>query len=113
MTTVIAHSRYSKGVAAPRLKLDIAAWSASSFTNEPAGALAWLKHRMFVLEDMIPIADKRKLCEKAQLYWEYCNQIVTPNERELFLLNQLNDSPCYDAPAEPKRVSSSGGASCI
>jgi len=100
-----------KGMASPQLELDIIAWSESSFTNEPVGALSWLKHRMFVLKNMIPIADKRKLCEKAQLYWEYRNQIVTPNERELFLLKQLNDGPSYDAPAEPRKVS--GGAPCI
>jgi len=100
-----------KTAAAPWLELDVASWTESTFTNEPSGALCFYKHRMFVLKNMIPISDKRRLCEKAQLLWEYRNQIVTPNERELFLLKQLNDGPCYDAPAEPRKVS--GGAPCI
>jgi len=103
--------RDSKTAAAPYLELDIAAWTESTFTNEPSGALSFYKHRMYVLKNMIPIADKRKLCEKAQLLWEYRNQIITPNERERFLLKQLNDGPAYDAPAEPRKVF--GGAPCI
>jgi hypothetical protein len=91
--------------AANRLELDVRTWIGSDFSNEPSGALAYLKHRMYVLKNMIPIKDKRKLCETAQMYWEYRNQIVAPSERELFLLSQLNGGPCYDAPASPRRVS--------
>jgi len=91
-------ARDVKGVACPHLEHDIEAWTGSTFTNEPTGALSWLKHRMFVLKNMIPIACKRKLTEKAQMYWEYRNQIVTPSEREHWLLKQLNDGPSFDAP---------------
>lgn len=108
---VLMEPRVSKGVACLHLELDVKSWAESAFTNEPSGALCYLKHRMNVLKNMIPIADKRKLAEKAQMYWEYRNGIVTPTERELFLLKQLNDGPCYDAPSEPRKVS--GGAPCI
>lgn len=103
-------TRDVKGVACPYLEHDVAAWAESDFPNEPAGALAWLKHRMYVLKNMIPISCKRKLTEKAQMYWEYRNQIVTASERELWLLKQLSDGPTYDVPC---RDSSRGAAPSI
>ena len=63
---------------------------------------------MYVLKNMIPMEDRRKLCETAQMYWEYRNQIVAPNEGELFLLMQLNGVSCYDAPEPPRRVTCPG-----
>lgn len=86
------------GVACPWLDKDILAWSASTFENTPEGALMFLKSRMFVEKNMVPIQDLRKRTEKAVMYWEYRNGVISPSERELFLLKQLQDGPAYDAP---------------
>lgn len=72
--------------AAPHITRDVDLWAESSFDNNPAGALSYLKHRMFVLRDMVPISDKRKLCDKAYMYYEYRNGIVKPTPNELRLL---------------------------
>jgi len=88
-----------KGVACPWLKQDIITWTASTFENTPEGALMYLNHRMYVLENMAPLACPRKLTEKALMYWKYRNQVVSPTERELWLLKQLQDGPSYDAPS--------------
>jgi len=69
--------------AAPWLSIDVDVWSSMAFENTPEGALSYLKHRMFVARDMVPIADKRKLCEKAFMYYEYRNGIVEPTVDEL------------------------------
>lgn len=39
-------------------------------------AVQYLKHRMYVLEDMIIIQDKRRLCQMAFALYEYRNQIT-------------------------------------
>lgn len=39
-------------------------------------AIQYLKHRMYVLEDMIIIQDKRRLCQLAYSLYEYRNQIT-------------------------------------
>jgi len=95
--TLMAKSKL-KGVACPWLTEDVAAWTSSTFENTPEGALMYLKHRMFVLRNLVPISDPRKRTEKALMYWEYRNQVISPSERELFLLKQLQDGPSYDAP---------------
>lgn len=87
-----------KGVACPWLSEDIATWTGSTFENTPEGALMYLKHRMFVLRNMVPISDPRKLTEKAFMYWEYRNENISPTERQLFLLKQLQDGPFFDVP---------------
>jgi len=87
-----------KGVACPWLSEDIATWTGSTFENTPEGALQYLKHRMFVLRNLVPISDPRKRTEKALMYWEYRNGVISPSERELWLLKQLQDGPSYDAP---------------
>lgn len=87
-----------KGVACAWLEQDVGTWTTSTFENTPEGALMYLKHRMFVLRNMIPISDPRKRTEKALMYWEYRNQNISPSEREIFLLKQLQDGPSYDAP---------------
>lgn len=92
-----------KGQACPWLSEDITTWSRSTFENTPEGALMYLKHRMFVLRDMIPISDPRKRTEKAYMYWEYRNGTVSPTERELFLLRQLQDGPAYETPRDSSR----------
>lgn len=96
------------GVACPWLEHDIETWTGSAFENTPTGALCYLKDRMFVQRNMIPLADKRKLTEKALMYWEYRNGINTPSEREAFLLKQLQDGPAYES-CDPMPVT--GGAS--
>lgn len=85
-------------VACPWLDEDIITWTASTYENTPVGALQYLKDRMFIKKNLVPISDKRKLTEKSLLYWEYRNQVISPSERELFLLKQLQDGPAYDVP---------------
>lgn len=80
-------------VACPHIEKRVAEWIASSFTNCIEGSLCFLKHCMFVEKSMVPIADHRKLCEKAIMHWQYRNGIVTPTEREAFTLRQLFDGP--------------------
>jgi len=87
------------GHACPWLTDDVIAWEGSTFENTPEGALMYLKDRMFVKRNLVPISDPRKRTEKALMYWEYRNGVISPSERELFLLKQLQDGPCYDAPA--------------
>lgn len=87
-----------KGFACAWLEQDTITWTGSSFENTPEGALMYLNHRMYVLKNMVPIADPRKITEKALMYWKYRNQVVSPTERELFLLKQLQDGPSYDVP---------------
>jgi len=105
---LMATSKMS-GVACPWIDKDIISWTASTFENTPVGALMFLKDRMFVKKNMVPIQDPRKLTEKALMYWEYRNSVVSPTERQLFLLKQLQDGPSYDAPG-PVRDSSRGAA---
>jgi len=78
-----------KGVACPWIDIHITAWTASTYENTQVGSLMFLKHRMFITRDMVPIACKRKLTEKALLYWEYRNNVISPSPKELFLLHQL------------------------
>lgn len=87
-----------KGFACPWLEQDIGTWAGGAFENSPEGALIYLNHRMYVLKNMVPIADPRKITEKALMYWKYRNGVVSPTERELFLLKQLQDGPSYDVP---------------
>jgi len=77
--------------AAPHITRDVELWAQSVFENNCVGALNYLKHRMFVLRDMIPISDKRKLCDKAYMYYEYRNGIVVATSNELRLLG-MNDA---------------------
>jgi len=87
-----------KGVAAPHIESRVSAWTESAFENTPEGAGAYLQHCMYVEKSMIPIADPRKLVEKSLMFWKYRNGIVCLNERELWLLKQLQDGPSYDVP---------------
>jgi hypothetical protein len=52
---------------------------------------------MYVLKNMVPISDPRKLTDKANMFYDYRNGITDPTERELFLLKQLREGPCYDS----------------
>lgn len=65
---------------------DVIAWEATSFDNTALGALEYLRHRMFVARDMVPIADDRKLTDKAYMYWAYRNGVVTPSRNQVRLL---------------------------
>jgi len=85
--------------ACPWLTEDVNTWSESTFENTPEGALMYLKDRMFVKRNLVPISDPRKRTEKALMYWEYRNGVISPSERELWLLKQLQDGPSYDVPA--------------
>lgn len=87
-----------KGVACAWLEQDVITWSGSTFENTPEGALMYLNHRMYVVKNMVPIACPRKLTEKSLMYWKYRNQVISPTERELWLLKQLQDGPSYDVP---------------
>ena len=46
-------------------------------------AIEYLKHRMYELEDMMIIQDKRRLCQLAFTLYEYRNKIFKPNCEEL------------------------------
>lgn len=72
--------------AAPHILKDVTAWEATQFDNTALGALEYLRHRMFVARDMIPIADDRKLTDKAYVYWSYRNGVVTPSRNQVRLL---------------------------
>jgi hypothetical protein len=63
----------------PCIREDIATWVASTFENSPVGALVYLKHRMFVLKDMVPISSPRKMTRKAYMYWRYRNTVILPS----------------------------------
>lgn len=95
---VVMASAQLKNHACPWLEQDTKTWSESTFENTPEGALMYLNHRMYVLKNMVPIADPRKITEKALMYWKYRNNVISPTERELWLLKQLQDGPSYDAP---------------
>lgn len=56
----------------------------------------YLKHRMYVARNMVPITDPRKLAEKAVGYWNYRNRVCSPTERELWCIKQNLDGPSYD-----------------
>jgi len=101
---LMATSKLS-GVACPWIDKDIITWSASTFENTPEGALMFLKSRMFREKNMVPIQDPRKRTEKALMYWEYRNGVISPSERELFLLKQLQDGPSYDVPGSIRDLS--------
>lgn len=45
-------------------------------------AIQYLKHRMYVLEDMMIIQDKRRLCQLAYSLYEYRNAIIDANVEE-------------------------------
>jgi len=96
-----------KGLACPWLEQDTGTWATSTFENTPEGALMYLNHRMYVLKNMVPIADPRKITEKALMYWKYRNGVISPSERELWLLKQLQDGPSYDVPRPARGPESS------
>lgn len=87
-----------KTQACPWLTEDVEAWSASTFENTPEGANEYLKHRMFVLRNLVPVRDLRKRAETALMYWEYRNGVFSLSERERWLLKQLQDGPSFDVP---------------
>jgi len=99
-------------VAAPHIESRIIEWTSSEFENSPEGALRFLRNSMYVLKNMVPISDPRKLTEKANMFYDYRNGITDPTERELFLLKQLREGPSYDVPGSI-RDSSRGAASSI
>lgn len=70
----------------------VSGWESSGFENTPEGSLCYLKHRMFTLRDLVPIADKRKLVEKAYMYYEYRNEISTPCAEETRLLKRFDET---------------------
>lgn len=86
------------GIACPWLEQDVSTWSGSTFANTSEGALQYLKHRMFVAKNMVPITDKRKLVEKAVMYFEYRNGVISPSPKELMLLHQAEMSDPYIGP---------------
>ena len=77
-----------KGFACAWLEQDVATWTGSTFEDTP----------QYVAKNMVPIADPRKITEKVLVYWKYRHGVVSPTERELFLLKQLQDGPAYDVP---------------
>jgi len=85
--------RKRKGTEAATYITDhVSGWESSEFENTPEGSLCYLKHRMFNLRDLVPLADKRKLVEKAYMYFEYRNGIVTPCAEETRLLKRFDET---------------------
>lgn len=95
---LVAAGKRASGPAAPYLKQDIEAWTASPFENSPEGAFTYIQHCMYVTETKIPLDDLRRLTSKALMYWKYRNQITVPTERERFMLKQLTEGPNFDVP---------------
>lgn len=93
---LMAKSR-CKEVACPWLEQDVSTWTGSTFENTPEGALMYLNSRMYDLRNMVPISDPRKITQKALMYWKYRNRVISPTERELFYLKELQDGPSFDA----------------
>lgn len=58
-------------------------WIEFSADGSYESAIKYLKTRMYVLEDMVIIQDKRRLCQLAYALHEYRNQLVEPNAEEL------------------------------
>lgn len=58
-------------------------WIESTADSTYDSAVKYLKHRMYVLEDMMIIADKRRLTQLAYVLYEYRNQITDPNAEEV------------------------------
>lgn len=86
-------------VAAPHILKDVTLWeSLVQFDNTPLGALEYLRHRMFVLRDMIPIADDRKLTDKAYIYWCYRNKVITASANQIRLLATKDAVYDFSAP---------------
>jgi len=86
------------------------AWTASTFTNEPAGAFTYVME-CFYTGTMNRIKRQRDIVDLARALYDHRNHRILPTERELWLLKQLDVGPEYDVPDKPKRVS--GGAPCI
>lgn len=57
-------------------------WIEHSIDGSYESAVKYLKHRMYVLEDMIIIQDKRRLTQLAFALYEYRNQITEVNSME-------------------------------
>jgi len=88
-----------KGMACPWLEEDVQTWATTTYENSTIGALMYLKHRMFVAKNMVPLADKRKLTDKAVMYWEYRNGNISPSPKELCLLHQAEMVDQYVGPS--------------
>lgn len=95
---VLMEPRVIKGVACPRLETDVKAWADSDFSNTPQGAHEFIQYRMFVLKDMMPSQDNKKLVEKSRIYWRYRNGITALSERQLWLHKQEEEGPSFDVP---------------
>lgn len=94
----LQQAKQSKGVACPWLETDVRAWSESDFDNTPKGAHKWFYHRMYILKNMTPCEDNKKLIEKSWIYWRYRNGVTSLTERQEWLHKQHEDGPSYDAP---------------
>lgn len=100
-------------VAAPHVESRVIEWTTSDFENSPEGALRFLNHCMYVLKNMVPISDPRKITEKALMFYKYRNGVTDPTERELFLLKQLQEGPAYDVPGSIRAVPNSSAPPSI
>jgi len=74
-----------------------AAWMASSFCDTPEGALCYWK-QCWIDGTSPRITDPRRSTQMARGLYEHRHKIVTPTERERFLLKQLEEGPSYDVP---------------
>lgn len=58
-------------------------WIEYAIDSSYESAVKYLKYRMYVLEDMVIIQDKRRLTQMAYALYEYRNQIIEPNSMEI------------------------------
>jgi len=75
----------------------VSAWVASSFCPTPEGALCYLKQCWRDGTSPI-IKDPRHSTHVARALYEHRHKIITPTEREIFLLKQLEEGPAYEVP---------------
>lgn len=75
----------------------VKAWSESTFTDTPDGALCYLK-QCWLDGTSARVTDPRRSTQIARGLYEHRHRIVTCTERELFLLKQLEEGPSYDVP---------------
>jgi len=75
----------------------VQAWSDTSFTDTPDGALCYFKS-CWLDGSTARVTDPRRSTQLARGLYEHRHKIVTCTERELFLLKQLEEGPSYEVP---------------
>jgi len=77
----------------------VRAWTESPYTDEPTGAFTYVM-ACFCDGTMNRIKRQRDIVDLARALYDHRHQRIVPNERERWMLQQLEDGPSYD----PTRV---------